>query len=226
MLTGFGLVLMVLVLALSLLVLELFIPSGGVLGFLSGVGFLASVIVAFRHDTTIGLVYLVFLAAALPALLVGVVKYWPHTSVGRMMLNVTPGAEAEPTYNPLEDLIGKRGVAKSKMLPSGAIKVDGRTYDAVSSGEAIEPGEPIEVVRVSGNRITVHTVSADNTVSADANSMVADAESLNTPPSPEPASPKPAAEANEIKVVHTEGPTEDPLHRTYDDAIPDPFEDS
>jgi membrane-bound serine protease (ClpP class) len=52
-------------------------------------------------------------------------------------------------------LLGKFGVAKSKMLPSGAVVVDGRTYDAVSRGNPIEPGETVRVISVSGNRIVV-----------------------------------------------------------------------
>ena len=185
--------LLILVLALVLLVLEMFVPSGGLLSVLSAVGFVTSLILAFRDNSMLGFVFLVGIAVGLPLVLMAMVKYWPHTSIGRMMLNMPPpGSEEEPTYNPLDDLIGRVGVAKSKMLPSGAVVIDGRTYDAVSTGTAIEPGDEIEVYRVEGNRVTVRPVTDETAVS-------------------------------DGRAASDSGP--DVLDRTYDDAIPDPFDE-
>jgi hypothetical protein len=41
------------------------------------------------------------------------------------------------------------------MLPSGSVIIDGKTYDAVSEGVAIEAGQPIMVVSVSTQRLVV-----------------------------------------------------------------------
>jgi membrane-bound ClpP family serine protease len=57
------------------------------------------------------------------------------------------------------ELVGKVGFARSKMLPSGAIEVDGQMYDAVSRGAAIEPGQRIVVTEVKGNRVVVRPAS-------------------------------------------------------------------
>lgn len=216
MMSGITIAAMILVLAIALLVLEMFIPSGGVLGLLSGIGFLASLILVFRSDLSLGILYLVVLAISLPLGLMGMVKYWPYTAVGRMMLNVPPpGDEPEPSYNPLEDLVGQTGVAKSKMLPSGAILVNGRTYDAVSTGSAIEPGDPIEVYRVDGNRVMVRSpVSGDPPVSG------------NPPDSPSNNAIGSDSSANgDEPRASASGKAFDALDRTYDDIIPDPFDD-
>lgn len=149
-------------LALALMVLELFVPSGGMLGLLSAAGIVASIVMVFRESTTLGILYLIGLAILLPSILVTMVRYWPHTAIGRMMLNIPPpGTETSSTEvdNPLEDLVGKIGEAKSKMLPSGAILIDGRTYDAFSGGFAVEAGDTVEVIRVEGNRIMVRPVT-------------------------------------------------------------------
>ncbi len=169
--TGITWAILLLALALALLVLELFVPSGGLLGLLSGVGIVASIVLVFRESATYGALYLIGLAILLPLILVSMVRYWPHTAIGRMMLNIPPpGTETTPSevQNPLEDLVGKVGQAKSKMLPSGAIIIDGRTYDAFSGGFAVEAGDTVEVIRVEGNRIMVRpsTVRAANTVSS------------------------------------------------------------
>ena len=52
-------------------------------------------------------------------------------------------------------LQGRVGVAKTKMLPSGAIIIDGTAYDAISDGMPIDPGEPVRVISVRANRVLV-----------------------------------------------------------------------
>jgi membrane-bound serine protease (ClpP class) len=58
-------------------------------------------------------------------------------------------------------MIGKRGSAKTKMLPSGVVVIEGRTYDAVSEGMPIEAGQPIQVVAVRTNRIVVRSADSE-----------------------------------------------------------------
>ncbi len=55
-------------------------------------------------------------------------------------------------------LNGRIGTAKTKMLPSGMVTIDGRAYDAVSNGFAIEPGDPIQVIEIRANRVVVRRV--------------------------------------------------------------------
>ena len=50
---------------------------------------------------------------------------------------------------------GKYGKALSALRPAGIAEIDGERVDVVSDGEFIEPGEPIFVNRVDGNRIVV-----------------------------------------------------------------------
>jgi membrane-bound serine protease (ClpP class) len=50
---------------------------------------------------------------------------------------------------------GKRGTAASSLRPAGIAEIEGERVDVVSDGEFIEPGEPITVVRIDGNRIVV-----------------------------------------------------------------------
>jgi membrane-bound ClpP family serine protease len=54
--------------------------------------------------------------------------------------------------------VGKIGQAKSMMLPSGAVLVEGRTIDAVSEGMPIEPGQVVRVIEVRGTRVIVRPV--------------------------------------------------------------------
>ena len=56
-------------------------------------------------------------------------------------------------------MVGQIGRAQTRMLPSGAVEIDGRTIDAVSDGMPIEPGQPVRVTEVHGTRVTVRLVS-------------------------------------------------------------------
>jgi membrane-bound ClpP family serine protease len=58
----------------------------------------------------------------------------------------------------LKSLVGRTGRAKSKMLLSGAITIDGRTVDAVSESMPIEVGQPVRVVQVRGHGVVVRLI--------------------------------------------------------------------
>lgn len=157
---------LVLLVGLVLLVLETFIPSGGILGLLSGLAIIGSVVMVFVYEgPAMGTFFLAVVAVALPVVGAMLIKWWPKSPIGRRILNRPPPGEeddivaAEPRNQHLSELVGKTGYAKSKMLPSGAIVVDGRTYDAVSEGVAIERGQAVKVIQIRGNRVVVRPSS-------------------------------------------------------------------
>ena len=150
-----------LLLGCALVVLEVFIPSVGILCLLSGFAILASIVFAFRSDTTSGLLFILCALIAVPAMLGLAFKVWPHTPMGRAFLGDLPSEEQVKPIDLRKQLVGRTGVAKSLMLPSGVILVDGQRIDAVSQGDAIEAGEPVIVVEVRGNRVVVRRADPD-----------------------------------------------------------------
>jgi membrane-bound ClpP family serine protease len=154
-------------LGVAFIVLELFIPSGGVLSFFAAVSVLGAIFVGYYHfGPAVGTLVLAIEAILVPLTIVAAVRVWPHTPVGRRVLNLPPGesgsvgGEADSAHA-LKNLVGKWGRAKSPLLPSGAVMIDGRLYDAVSSGTPIEAGQPIEVVQAKGNHIVVRRSQRD-----------------------------------------------------------------
>jgi hypothetical protein len=63
-----------------------------------------------------------------------------------------------PQRQKLRQLVGKFGVAKSLMMPSGAVLIDGATIDALSEGIPIEAGQRVKVIEVRGTRVLVRPV--------------------------------------------------------------------
>jgi len=160
---------MLLVLGLVLVCAEVFVPSGGILGFLSIVSFLSGILLAFYHrGAEAGLLFLVVTGVAIPAALSVAFRYWPKTPMGRRLLLEVPTAEEvlpdSPQRQWLKQLVGKQGVAKSVMMPSGAVQIEGHTIDALSEGIPIEAGDRIVVIEVRGTRVVVRPLAAGEEV--------------------------------------------------------------
>jgi membrane-bound ClpP family serine protease len=151
-----------LLIGLALLALEFFIPSGGLLGFLSVCAVLAAITLAYMSGPLKGFLFLGASVVAIPVVLAVAVKVWPETPMGRRLLLRPPSAEEvlpdDEARRGLRALVGQTGRAKSKMLLSGAAIFDGRTVDAVSENMPIEPGQLVRVVAVHGNRVVVRAI--------------------------------------------------------------------
>jgi membrane-bound serine protease (ClpP class) len=154
-----------LVLGCALVVLEVFIPSGGIISVLAAVTFIASIIVASWESPTTGPVTGLAFAAVtvfvVPVLVAMAFKYWPRTRMGKAFLGDLQTEKEVLPEDPRRALLGRVGVARSKMLPSGAVEIDGQMIDAVTQGQAIEPGAYVVVVEVRANRVVVRPASAD-----------------------------------------------------------------
>jgi membrane-bound serine protease (ClpP class) len=79
--------------------------------------------------------------------------YWV---LGRFVGRLDP-SPASPESGPdvLSKLVGKRGVAKTLMVPSGQVQIDNVAYDAVSEGPAIEAGQAVVVIKLHTRRLIV-----------------------------------------------------------------------
>lgn len=162
-----GWAVVLLVLGCGLLVLEVFVPSAGLFGFFASLAIIGSMIMAFRSGTTAGLSFMAVALLAVPAVIGLAFKYWPRTPMGRAFLGELPSDRDVKPDDPRRALVGKVGVAQSKMLPSGSVLIDGQLIDAVSQGLAIDPGEPVIVVEVRANRVMVRPARAHEARRAD-----------------------------------------------------------
>ncbi len=157
--------LLLLLLGLILAVLEMFIPSGGILGFLAACSFIGSIVLGFRYSVTYGIVLLLVTLFGAPIVIAVGLSLWPRTPLGRRILLDVPTSEdvlpEDPLKKTLKGLVGQVGTAKTKMLPSGVIVINGRNIDAISEGAPIEPGEAVRVLEVRANRVVVRPLKAE-----------------------------------------------------------------
>lgn len=156
---------LLLVIGLALAVLELFIPSSGLLAFLSACAIVGSIVLGFRYSPVVGILMLIVALVGVPVVVSVGLHYWPRTAMGRKILLTAPASEEvlpdDPRKKTLKSLVGQVGRAKSKMLPGGVITFDGRTIDAISEGMAIEPGQAVRIIEVRANRVVVRPVEEE-----------------------------------------------------------------
>jgi len=154
------------IVALVLGVLELFLPSGGALGLLAVASAATAVFVAYYYGgLLLGTVFLGVVVVAVPVFLAAAVHVWPHTPIGRSVLIALPerGDDVLPddaTKRELQTLIGCTGVAQCDLLPSGAVVIGKKTYDAVSQGVPIDRGQPVQVIAVRRHDLVVRPIDA------------------------------------------------------------------
>lgn len=148
--------------SLGFLVLETFIPSYGVLGFFAVVSAVGGIALAFYTGPAEGAIVLGASLVVFPLALYYGFKWWPNTPVGRRVLLPVPTAEQvlpnTPQLRQLKLLLGKVGRAKTMMLPSGPVEIEGRTVDCVSEGMPIEAGQIVKVIEVRGMRVVVRVL--------------------------------------------------------------------
>jgi membrane-bound ClpP family serine protease len=152
--------LLLLFIGLSCIVLEMFIPSAGMLGVLAALALITSLVMAFLSGVWAGVAMTLAVTILVPALLAAAVHYWPHTPLGKTILlrrpespdEVLPETEA---YRSIKLLIGARGTAMNDMYPSGMVAINERSYEAIASGMPIDAGQTVKVVGLDTQRLVV-----------------------------------------------------------------------
>jgi membrane-bound ClpP family serine protease len=163
---------MLLLFGLALLAVEFFIPSGGMIGIVSGLCILASVFLAYRGwyqtNPTALYIFIISVLVMIPTTVVGTLWIMPRTKFGNRVLlqaptleDVTPFGEEQAK---LEGLIGKSGKTISMLNPGGMVRVDGERFHCESPGLILDPDSDVEVTGVKGNRLIVCPPSKDRSL--------------------------------------------------------------
>jgi membrane-bound ClpP family serine protease len=122
---------------IAVIVLELFVPSGGILAIVAAAAIVGSVIAALMHtDRTLGMTFAVVEIAGVIGGLVLIVKWWPNSALGRRIAPELP--------------------REDEVLPDNASLK--QLVNAISEGMAIDAGETVKVIEVRGSRIVVRKV--------------------------------------------------------------------
>ena len=144
------------VMGITLLAIEIFIPSFGVIGIAGLILTMYSVMDSFA-STQMGFLILIVSAIAIILTVTIYVKLgFDRNLFDRFILKNTNSSERG--YNSKNNhsvLIGKSGVTKTILRPTGRIEVEGNAYDAKSDSDFIGKDREVEVVAIKDGHIIV-----------------------------------------------------------------------
>lgn len=146
-----------LIVGLLLLLAEVFLPSGGLIGLLA-VGFLGvSLYLAFAN-TAHGLAFLIVTVVMLPVMLMLAVYLWPRTPMAKyLFLSPPEPEEVEPDSRDLllERLVGQYGRTLTPLRPSGRVDFEGQRFEGVAEEGLIPANVLVRAVQVQAGRLIV-----------------------------------------------------------------------
>lgn len=154
--------------AAALFLAEVFVPSGGLLGTAAALSLIGGIVMLFRVDTTLGLVGAIVSVLAIPFALLGALKIWPNTPVGRAITlgsnddELDPNHDGQapppaPTHAP-DIAVGTRGEALTELRPVGTCLLDGRRCECLSESGLIPAGTEVSVVSADGMQVKVRPI--------------------------------------------------------------------
>ncbi len=140
---------------LMLIGAEIFVP-GGVLGVIGALSLVIAGILGFT-------IFPPGIAAMIAAGMIGMVgivmllwiRIFPRTAMGRQMTDNLDLKDAKSADDTLVILVGKTGITRSPLRPSGFVEIDNRRIDVMTQGEMIDADRPVRVTSVEGNRVIV-----------------------------------------------------------------------
>ena len=155
-------ILITLAAGLLLIILEVFIPSGGVLGIIAAILFVVSVALGYMHSSLTGSVLLLTLAILVPIVSAIAVHYWPRTPAGKHFFPNHPTEEelnpSVPHQNRVNELLEAEGIAVTPLRPSGVCVFNDVRVDTITEGMMLEPGDNVRVIRIHGTQVVVRKI--------------------------------------------------------------------
>ncbi|MBR2214218.1 MAG: serine protease [Selenomonadaceae bacterium] len=138
------------------IILEIIMPTVGLLAGLGIAAMLYSVVLALGGD--INAVYAMTISLALSvALFALIVKRLPSSRLWQKFV-LADKSTKERGYvaaDSRENLVGKTGYVLTDLRPAGSAEIDAAPIDVVSEGAFISKGEKVTVVAVHGSRVVV-----------------------------------------------------------------------
>jgi membrane-bound ClpP family serine protease len=144
------------VLGLLLVLLEAFIPSGGLIGLLAAGLIIYGLVLAFWQSSALGLRFLLGLGVALPCVLSIALYFWPRSPMAKYFALAPPATdEIHDERNDLAHLVGQFGRSLTPLRPAGVVNFEGRRLDGQALDGLIAAGTLVEAVEVRGRRLIV-----------------------------------------------------------------------
>jgi membrane-bound ClpP family serine protease len=169
------------IIGLAILVIELFVPSGGLLAILCAVAFISSVVAMFMWSTFAGTLLLFLYVFSAPFAILLFLKLWSKSPIVRKytlrdgpnvkVVSMPNRSDVDPTdpeaeqaatdddrrrrLSAMQELVGQKGIVETPLRPIGFVRIGDRRLDASAESGLIEPGTPVRVIAVLDGTLKV-----------------------------------------------------------------------
>jgi membrane-bound ClpP family serine protease len=161
---------LLLMVGLLLIVVEVFLPTGGIVGIFAAVCLVMSVACAWWAWWASPMLFLGFLTSLgvlIPVVVMAAFHFLPLVPFANKAILPGPRPEdvvpfqAEEKH--LRELIGQIGETETVLNPAGMVRLENERLHCQSEGMILEAGTAVRVVAVKGNRLVVrlHSRAAD-----------------------------------------------------------------
>jgi membrane-bound ClpP family serine protease len=145
------------------IIVEIIIPSGGLISVVALSLFGYSLFVVFREVSfSTGIFFVVADIITIPVLVLTGLKLLAKSPV-TLHKELSSATGVTSQSSDLDGYLGKTGTAVCDLHPAGTAFINGSRIDVVSRGEYIDKGSTIVVSAVTGNQIIVRQQQEQNT---------------------------------------------------------------
>ena len=153
------------VLSAVLIVLEIFIPSFGIITACSVGCLLGGLWLFFGYGTAWGLAGIALAVIIIPTVIVLVYKNFPKTKLGKNLLTEPtkrkPG-EGVPDSDKLTALMGCQGQVLTTMRPVGKCQFDSGKFECIAESGFVKKDAKVEVIKVESSQVTVREIKIED----------------------------------------------------------------
>ncbi len=145
----------------ALILAEVFVPSGGLLGVCALICLIGGVAIFFRHSIVAGWVGIGIAIVMIPSVLAVAYKIFPKTRFGKSVTLTPPQREhgdAIPDTPELKGLLGTVGVVLTPLRPVGMCNFSGQRVECVAESGYVDRDKKVKVINVESTKVTVRVI--------------------------------------------------------------------
>ena len=152
--------------AMLLVIIEVFVPSGGLISLIATGCAVGGVYCLFRYSTMWGVIGICCVAVLGPLTFAFALRVWPSTPIGRRMMGEKAPEQREAERlgelrekERLASLVGAEGVVLADLRPVGIVLIGSERFNALADTSLIRAGTKVKVTVAESNQIKVRAVS-------------------------------------------------------------------
>lgn len=144
--------------------IELFIPSAGIIGIVALMVAIAGVVCLWTYETAWGVTGMLGVVVIAPTATYFGFKVLPYTPIGKGLILSNPdpqgpeAIQANASHAQRIALVGQEGTAQTDLRPIGVVKIEGHRHDAVAESGYIARDSRVRVVSADGIQLKVRQI--------------------------------------------------------------------